>query len=127
MSRLVSIAKGKCPHCEKGDIFISNGNPFLFRMPKMKSNCEVCGHSFHKEPGYFFGAMYVSYALAVAEMIGLFIIAQFFVSSYITILMMIMAVALILSTINFKYARIIWMYIFEKKAESPQSTTIHPK
>jgi hypothetical protein len=32
----------------------------------MNSSCEKCDLSFEQEPGYYYGAMYVSYALGVA-------------------------------------------------------------
>ncbi|WP_432670249.1 hypothetical protein [Flavobacterium sp. SM2513] len=61
MSQIIKMFLGKCPHCEKGQVFYKNGNPFLFQMPKMNKNCQECGHRFEREPGYFFGAMYGSY------------------------------------------------------------------
>ena len=34
--------------------------------PKMHERCPVCGLRFEREPGYFLGAMYISYALGLA-------------------------------------------------------------
>ena len=42
----------------------------------MNDPCPVCGLVFEREPGYFLGAMYFSYALAV------FIIAPLFILLY---------------------------------------------
>jgi hypothetical protein len=33
--------------------------------PKMNDRCPTCGLHFNREPGYFLGAMYISYALAL--------------------------------------------------------------
>ena len=33
--RLVSLLKGKCPQCEKNDIFKSKGNLFKLQIPEM--------------------------------------------------------------------------------------------
>ncbi|MGS2740636.1 DUF983 domain-containing protein [Sinomicrobium sp. M5D2P17] len=116
MSDIAHILKEKCPNCEKGDIFESKGNAFLFRMPKMHRRCHHCGYNFIREPGYFFGAMYVSYALTMAEMIAVLILGKFVIglgNSYIFVIIMIMAV--VCSTFNFRLSRTIWLYMFRKK------------
>jgi uncharacterized protein (DUF983 family) len=37
---------------------------------RMNENCPTCGHHFQREPGYFLGAMYISYPLSLV-VIGL--------------------------------------------------------
>ncbi|RAV30572.1 DUF983 domain-containing protein [Sinomicrobium soli] len=116
MSYIINIIKGKCPDCEKGDIFISKGNPLLFRMPKMHKKCTCCQHSFIKEPGYFFGAMYVSYALSMAEMIAVFVLCKLILGmNSIPVFLIVLVIALFSSTINFRLSRTIWIYIFSKR------------
>ncbi len=52
----------RCPRCRAGNIFRYS----IFRgFPKMHDHCPVCDLRFDREPGYFLGAMYVSYALAL--------------------------------------------------------------
>ena len=36
----------------------------------MNDRCPRCGLNFNREPGYFLGAMYISYALALAVICG---------------------------------------------------------
>ena len=36
----------------------------------MNDRCPQCGLHFNREPGYFLGAMYISYALALAVICG---------------------------------------------------------
>jgi uncharacterized protein (DUF983 family) len=62
-SALVGILRQRCPRCRAGKIF--RGSIFL-RFPKMHERCEDCDLKFEREPGYFLGAMYVSYGLALA-------------------------------------------------------------
>lgn len=38
----------------------------LLRATKMHENCPHCGFHFEIEPGFFWGAMYISYAFSVA-------------------------------------------------------------
>ncbi len=65
-TKAYSIFKMKCPRCHEGDIFF-NANPYVFsQFGKMHDNCPVCGLKYDMEPGFFLGAMYVSYGMAVA-------------------------------------------------------------
>ena len=113
LALLKNILNEKCPKCEQGKVFATSGNLLLLRIPKMHENCSTCNHKFEKEPGYFFGSMFVSYALAVGEMIVLFLLLNLFVSSYITIIILIGIASLIVSTFNFRCSRMIWIYIFD--------------
>jgi hypothetical protein len=48
----------RCPRCPDGRLFAG-----VFRMHR---SCPSCGLLFERETGYFVGAMYFSYALALA-------------------------------------------------------------
>jgi uncharacterized protein (DUF983 family) len=39
--------------------------------PKMHPRCSSCDLKFEREEGYFLGAMYISYALALVTIVGL--------------------------------------------------------
>jgi uncharacterized protein (DUF983 family) len=60
-----AMALGLCPRCRRGPIF--RGSIFL-GFPRMNRMCPVCGLRYEREPGYFLGAMYISYGLAVPVM-----------------------------------------------------------
>ena len=56
--RFQAILKRRCPRCLRGQVFAS-----AFRM---RRNCGVCDLRFERqEPGYFVGALYFAYGLAV--------------------------------------------------------------
>jgi len=59
-TRLRAVAAGRCPRCQRGRIFRGRLS--------MYPACPACGLRFEREPGYFTGAMYVSYLLAVPVM-----------------------------------------------------------
>lgn len=64
-SKLYSILNNKCPECHEGDFFLSN--PYHFAtIGEMYENCPSCGLKYTKEPGFYYGAMYVSYSIGVA-------------------------------------------------------------
>ncbi len=62
---MYSISKMKCPQCQEGKFLVSH--PYDFKhLGDVRTNCDVCDLKYEREPGFFYGAMYVSYALGVA-------------------------------------------------------------
>ena len=50
----------KCPRCRRGDLFPTGS--FSFSMPfKMYEHCPKCGQNYFPEPGFYYGAMFISY------------------------------------------------------------------
>jgi uncharacterized protein (DUF983 family) len=107
-----SILKEKCPNCGKGQVFEKKKS--IFQFPVMKKKCEVCDYRFDREPGYFLGAMYLSYGLAVLQGLITFLICHFFFPNLPTIAipLLIMAVVILFSYKNYKLSRIIYIHIF---------------
>jgi uncharacterized protein (DUF983 family) len=61
-STLRAILHQRCPRCRQGRIFLYS----VFRgFPKMHQRCSVCDLKFQREEGYFLGAMYISFGLAL--------------------------------------------------------------
>ena len=78
----------------------------------MHDRCPVCDLKFDREPGYFLGAMYVSYALGVA-IVALFAALLWSVTGWWTTKDIIWAVVLFLPlapTITL-FARVLWIYL----------------
>lgn len=115
MGRLKSLLRGKCPKCEDGSVFSSNGQILLLKSPKMNDNCPSCNHKFMIETGYFFGAMFVSYALAVVQAILIFLLMINITTSANMLVLSIAVVMVLMSFVNFRFSRMIWMYLFTKK------------
>lgn len=115
--RIFSLLKGKCPRCETGEVFSDKGNLFLFRMPLMRETCEHCGHKFEREPGFFWGAMYVSYAITVAEAIAVFVAWELLKPGQYDyrVIVLISLTIILLVFPNFRLSRMVWMYFFTKK------------
>ena len=110
---IVSVFKGRCPKCKSERIFNKKGNLLLFKIPKMNSKCNKCDFLFDKESGFFFGAMFVSYALIVAQAVTIFVVLHAFLDfSYITTFISIIVLITLIGTINYRLSRIIWIYLF---------------
>jgi uncharacterized protein (DUF983 family) len=109
---LWNILTEKCPHCGQARVFEKRSGPFSF--PVMKERCEICNYKFDREPGYFLGAMYISYGLAVLQGIITFLLFYFFFPGVATIWIpvSILAVILLFSYKNFRLSRIIYIHIF---------------
>ena len=113
MGKVIDVLTCKCPKCRKGKMFKNLKNLLLFRMSKMNTICAECNFKFEKEPGFFFGAMFVRYALVAAEMIATIILFKFLLDfSYLNVLFITISTAVLLSTINFRISRSIWIYMF---------------
>jgi uncharacterized protein (DUF983 family) len=66
VSAISAILDQLCPRCRTGRIFTRS---IVIGWPKMHECCPSCGLKFEREPGYFLGAMYLSYGLALVEII----------------------------------------------------------
>ena len=63
---LAAMIHSQCPRCREGQIFSSPKAYHWKHITSMPNACPVCGEDFLREPGFYFGAAYVSYGLTVA-------------------------------------------------------------
>lgn len=105
------FAKNCCPKCHQGKIFQSNGKLLSWHIPVMEETCSHCQYRYEKEPGYFLGAMYVSYGLGVLQLILTYLLISEWVSLPV-LFALLFTVLLICSLWNFRVARIIWIHLF---------------
>lgn len=89
-------------------------NPFhVAKIYKMHENCSHCGLHYKIEPSFFYGAMYVSYALGVAFAVAAFIVSfVFFDSTIKTAFIAIVLTLVVLMPVQMRLARNIWINIF---------------
>lgn len=112
-TKLYSIFYNKCPRCNEGDFFYSH--PYRIKFFGLKHlNCQVCHLKFEKEPGFFFGSMYVSYALSVGLFVAWWIIQSiFFPEMQAGKMVLIMTVLQIgIAPINLYVSKLIWLNLF---------------
>ena len=102
----------KCPKCKEGDLFINP--PLLYKkFGKMPVLCPVCGHRFEREPGFFFGAMYISYGLSIG-VIAACSVALYYLGgnpSAVTYLTTSLLVLTLLFALIFQHSRSIYLYL----------------
>lgn len=94
-------------------MFEDKGNIFLLRTPKMYERCKKCNYKFEKEPGFFIGAMYVSYALGVSEIVGSLVIMWGILDLAAPLMVSILIALIVLTSfVKYRLSRSIWMYLF---------------
>ena len=110
-----AMLHGKCPRCRRGNMF--NGATYSLHN-HTNEFCPRCGMKFEIEPGYFYAAMYVSYALNVAQSVSLGV-ATYVLTGNLTSPWLYLAVILggcfLLSPFNYRYSRIILLYWLSPK------------
>lgn len=113
LTQFQAVVQCKCPRCREGDIF--PGKMYGLQLQRTNEYCSSCNLRFEREPGYYYVAMFVSYAMSVAEIITVAVAAYilgleleydnlwYFVA-------VILGVVFLLSPFNYRYSRVILMH-----------------
>lgn len=112
-SKTYSVLFNKCPQCHKGDVFKFKNPYSLKNMFNMHEHCPNCNLKYERETGFFYGAMYASYALTSGWFLLWFIL-------YLTVLdwdtfyfaLFIAITILLLSPLAIRLSRLIWLNLF---------------
>jgi uncharacterized protein (DUF983 family) len=108
---LFSIVAMKCPRCRVGDQFRT---PFSkLKIYDMHEHCPHCGLKYEQEPGFWWGAMYIGYALSSGALLitGLLCLAVFRLPLWQTYLI-ILVVFLFGFLYNARLSRSIWLHLY---------------
>ena len=103
-SRLRAIALLRCPRCYRGRVFRGSF--------ATNDRCPVCGLKYMREPGYFVGAMYFSYALAI-PIIALFTLIAYVLMPGRPLYQLVLvgwAAFLPLVPTVYRYSRVMWLH-----------------
>ncbi|MCX6216775.1 DUF983 domain-containing protein [Spirosoma sp.] len=113
-TKLYSILFNKCPRCQEGDFFVSKSAYKLKQFDKMHEECSHCQLRYNREPGFFTGAMYVSYAYYVAFIISSFVLFYAILDIDLDYYLVFLLPSLVLLTpFFFRLARRTWINFFE--------------
>lgn len=116
MSKFQSLLACKCPRCQEGDVYKSGA--FSKDYKSMYTYCPKCNLRYELELGFFWGAMYIGYALSIALSVTLSVATYVLGNNpdtwvYISV---IIAGLIATSRFNFRYGRMILLYAFAPKA-----------
>ena len=124
-NKLYSILHSKCPHCHEGHFF--EGSRFK---AKVADKCDVCEQKFSKEPGFYQGSYYVTYAIGVAIFVTIWVasLVLFPEMSMPTLAIVIVSVILLMTPFSYYLSKIIWANFFfhykpKQKSENESITS----
>lgn len=102
--RFWAIARLRCPRCREGRVFSG-----LFAT---NDRCPVCGLQFMRETGYFLGAMYFSYGMAIPLILlftcGVYLLAPKW-PLYVDLLIAWVAFLPFVPLV-YRYSRVMWLH-----------------
>ena len=103
--------QGKCPRCAVGHVF---KHPLLNpHFAAMHNECPNCQATFQPEPGFYFGAMFVSYAITVVIMaISSLFLWLFFKAGTNVYIVTFLFVTILFMPVSYRFSRLIWLYWF---------------
>jgi uncharacterized protein (DUF983 family) len=113
ISQWHAFSHSKCPRCRTGRVF--EGSTYSFKVQKMNEFCPHCNLKFEREPGYFYVAMFVSYALNVAQMVTVSVAAYIFgltldYDNLWYFILLLLATVFIFAPFNYRYSRMVLLY-----------------
>lgn len=112
VSAIHSMATCKCPRCRKGKVF-THKNPYHRKFGQIEEKCSECELVYEMEQGFWYGAMYVSYAFGVGLSIPVVLILSFTSELEIFQITGVIFLMLIgLMPLLFRYSRSVWLHIF---------------
>ena len=112
-NKVYSIFSGKCPKCHE-ELMYKNKNPYiLISALELNNNCSKCGFVYQIEPAFFYGSMYVSYAVGIAFAVAAFVISYIILeTSKLTTFISIVVTLIAFLPIIGRLSRNIWINIF---------------
>jgi hypothetical protein len=123
-SQFVSMLNLNCPHCKASNMFVNPKTYSLSKLGTMKKTCEVCQTNFQPEPGFYFGAAYVSWGLTVGTWVAVLVALKVlnalgwiefgFLTHPITFLLSGVFVSAVLFPYMYRLSRVMWAHMFIK-------------
>ncbi|MCY2685857.1 DUF983 domain-containing protein [Salinimicrobium sp. TH3] len=112
-NKLYSIFTGTCPVCQEESMY-KEPNPYkISRLFEMHERCSNCGTKYKMEPSFFFGAMYVSYAVGIAFATAAFVISYWFLGlSLLPTFIAIVITLILFLPVIVRWSRNIWVNFF---------------
>ncbi|MFD2725343.1 DUF983 domain-containing protein [Hyunsoonleella rubra] len=112
-TKLYSILTGSCPKCHQESMY-SNKNAYVFSETlKVNERCSHCNTKYRIEPSFFYGAMYVSYAVGIAFAVAAFFISNLFLGANLKITFIsIVGTLIVFMPIIMRLSRNIWINMF---------------
>lgn len=104
----ISFVTFRCPICGEGKVF--KNSIFSAKFSETNYSCTLCPMSYEPEPGFFYGAMYFSYALIVGLIItGSVVFYSINLFDYAIVGIPTFIIAMV--PLIFRYSRMLMLYV----------------
>ncbi len=115
LSTTAAILRCRCPRCHEGHLFIHTSHYHLSGLLDMPDTCPVCGRDIQIEPGFYLGAMWVSYPIVMLLLI-LSLLVSYLVCRLDLLVSFGIACALLLAVLPLilRYSRVLFLYLFAR-------------
>lgn len=112
-TKIYSILTGCCPKCHKESMYSNKNLYVLADTLKVNERCSHCNTKYRIEPSFFYGAMYVSYAVGIAFGVAAFVISNLFLGANLNVTFIsIIGTLVVFMPIIMRLSRNIWINMF---------------
>ena len=115
----------RCPRCHRGPLFKHPAASLGFS--DMYDTCVVCEQTYEPEPGFYFGAMYISFGFAVTIFAAVGVLLYYLDHDPDTWVYVVVtaAITLVTTPLVFRYSRAIMLYFFGGAHYDPRRAKAH--
>ncbi|MCL6267726.1 DUF983 domain-containing protein [Flagellimonas myxillae] len=114
-NKLYSILTGSCPKCHEESMYVDSNPYAISQLFKMHERCSNCDTKYKIEPSFFYGSMYVSYAVGIAFATAAFVISFLILdTSLVTTFIAIVGTLFVFLPVIIRLSRNIWINFFFK-------------
>jgi len=112
-TKIYSVSNNKCPKCHEGDFFKYRFTYNPKKVTQIYENCSHCNLKYMIEPSFFYGAMYVGYAITVFTFVAVFILTKVLLNfELLNSFASILIITVLITPLNLRLSRILWINMF---------------
>ncbi|WP_406682837.1 DUF983 domain-containing protein [Seonamhaeicola sp. MEBiC1930] len=118
-TKLYSMITGCCPKCHQESMYSNKNAYILSETLKVNERCSKCNTKYRIEPSFFYGAMYVSYAVGIAFAVAAYVISNLIFKANLKVTFIAIVGTLVLfMPVIMRLSRNIWINFFMHYDES---------
>ena len=112
LSRTHALLALRCPRCHQGKLFTHGA--WSWKFMDMPAECPVCRQTFEPEPGFYYGAMYISSGFSTGILLAIGFLLNYFAHDppLWVYIVTVGAAVLAVTPLLFRYSRAVMLYAF---------------